>query len=315
MAFLSVRIRLDGLDAEAIEDACFAAGALSVTYTDQRDDAILEPAPGEFRLWPATRLEAVFDAVAAEPAHLAALAAAIGLPLAALEVSHLADRAWEREWLRDFRPMRFGSRLWICPAGMSPPGTAGTDGDPAVIVRLDPGLAFGTGTHPTTAMCLEWLDAQICPGMTPVPRLVDYGCGSGILAIAALRLGAARAAAFDIDAQALTAAADNAAANGVAQQLEIVARDADLPPDADLVVANILAGPLIGLAPQLAALCRPGGRLALAGLLDEQAEEVSAAYAPWFQIAPVTRREGWTLLAGSRHPAMSVRMRPQEDSP
>lgn len=315
MAFLSVRIRLDGLVAEAVEDACFAAGALSVSYTDQRDDAILEPAPGEFRLWPATRLEAVFAAEAADPLRLAALAAAIGLPLAALEVVHVPDRAWEREWLRDFRPMRFGTRLWICPAGTSPPPEAATGADAAVIVRLDPGLAFGTGTHPTTAMCLEWLDAEIRCGATAAPRVIDYGCGSGILAIAALRLGAARAAAFDIDPQALTATADNAAANGIAHRLDVVPRDADLPADADLLVANILAGPLIDLAPRLATLCRPGGRLALAGLLAEQAGDVVAAYAPWFEIAPVASRDGWTLLAGSRRPAMSVRMRAQEASP
>jgi ribosomal protein L11 methyltransferase len=315
MPFLSVRIRLDGLDADSVEHACFAAGALSVTYTDQRDDAILEPAPGEFRLWPTTRLEAVFDAEAADPARLAALAAAIGLPLAAIEVVHLADRAWEREWLRDFRPMRFGERLWICPAGMSPPPEAGTGADEAVTVRLDPGLAFGTGTHPTTAMCLEWLDAEIRPGTAPAPRVIDYGCGSGILAIAALRLGAARAAGFDIDAQALTATADNAAANGVARRLDVVAHDADLQPGADLLVANILAGPLIELAPRLAALCRPGGRLALAGLLDEQAAEVATACAPWFEIAPAARRDGWTLLAGSRRGPMSVRMPAQEAPP
>ncbi len=315
MPFLRVRIRLDGLDAEQAEDACLAAGALSLTYTDQRDDAILEPAPGEVRLWPATRLEALFAAAAAEPARLVALAARIGVPLSALEVAHLPDRAWEREWLRDFRPMRFGQRLWICPAGMAPPAEAGGEGNGNVIVRLDPGLAFGTGTHPTTAMCLEWLEAAIHPDAAPAPRVIDYGCGSGILAIAALRLGAVHAAAFDIDAQALTATADNAAANGVARSLDIVARDADLPHDADLLVANILAGPLIEMAPRLAALCRPGGRLALAGLLDGQAAEVGAAYARWFRIAPAGSREGWTLLAGSRHPERSVRMRRQETSP
>jgi ribosomal protein L11 methyltransferase len=314
MAFLSVCIRLDGLDAEQVEDACLAAGALSVTYTDQRDDAILEPAPGEFRLWPATRLEALFDAAAAEPTRLVALAARIGVPLACLELAHLADRAWEREWLRDFQPMRFGRRLWICPTASTPPAAADGDGDSNVIVRLDPGLAFGTGTHPTTALCLEWLEAQIRPGGSPGPRMTDYGCGSGILAIAALRLGAVRAAAFDIDGQALTATADNAAANGVAGALDIVARDADLPHDADLLVANILAGPLIELAPRFAELCRPGGRLALAGLLDEQAAEVGARYARWFEIAPAGRRAGWTLLAGSRRAEMSVRMHRQEPS-
>lgn len=315
MPFLSVRIRLDGLDAGAVEDACFAAGALSVTYTDQRDDAILEPAPGEFRLWPTTRLEAVFDAQWADPARLAALAHALDLPLASLEITHLADRVWEREWLRDFRPMRFGERLWVCPSGLEPAPEARAQGAAPVVVQLDPGLAFGTGTHPTTALCLEWLDTTIGPANETATSVIDYGCGSGILAIAALRLGATRAAAFDIDPQALLATADNAAANGVAQRLEIVSRDTDLPIGADLLVANILAGPLIELAPRLATLCRPGARLALAGLLDEQADEVGAAYAPWFALAPAASRAGWTLLAGSRRPAMSVRMRGQEAAP
>jgi ribosomal protein L11 methyltransferase len=306
MAFLSVRIRLDGLDAEAIEAACFAAGAHSVTFTDQRDDAILEPAPGEFRLWPATRLEAVFDAGVASAAWPAQFAAQLGLPREALEVAPIADRVWEREWLRDFRPLRFGRRLWVCPHELEPPAEALAD--PAtVLLRLDPGLAFGTGTHATTAMCLEWLDATVTPAQR---RVIDYGCGSGILAIAALRLGAARAAGFDIDPQALTATRDNALANDVAERLEIVAADAALQPGADLIVANILAGPLVELAPRLATLCAPGGRLALAGLLDAQADEVLAAYQPWFEIGVQARRDGWTCLAGSRRDAMSVRIGP-----
>lgn len=304
MAFISLRIRLDGLDAEAVETACFTAGACSVTFTDQRDDAILEPAPGEFRLWPATRLEAVFDAAIANAAWRAALAARLELPPAALEFAPIADRVWEREWLRDFRPLRFGRRLWISPHELQPPPEALAD--PAtVLLRLDPGLAFGTGTHATTAMCLEWLDATVDSSSL---RCIDYGCGSGILAIAALKLGAARAAGFDIDPQALIATRDNAAANGVAERLEIIAADAALQPGADLIVANILAGPLVELAPRLAALCAPGGKLALAGLLDSQADEVLLAYRPWFNLGVQASRDGWTCLAGSRHAAMSVRI-------
>jgi ribosomal protein L11 methyltransferase len=311
MAFLSVRICLDGLDAEAVEDACFAAGAHSVTFTDQRDDAILEPAPGEFRLWPATRLEAVFDAEVASAAWLSAFAAQLNLPLAALQLEHVADRAWEREWLRDFRPLRFGRRLWVCPHEMDPPAEARADPD-TVLLRLDPGLAFGTGTHATTAMCLDWLDATVSHSNAHV---IDYGCGSGILAIAALRLGAAHAAGFDIDPQALIATRDNALANEVADRLEIAASDDALQPGADLVVANILAGPLVELAPRLAALCAPGGGLALAGLLDAQAEEVLAAYRPWFDIGIQARRDGWTCLAGSRRDAMSVRIGASQQGP
>lgn len=310
MAYLSVRMLLDGLDADSVEAACFAAGALSVTYTDQRDDAILEPAPGEFRLWPATRLEAVFDATHAEPAMLAGLAASLGIGLDALTVQQVADRAWEREWLRDFHPMRFGQRLWICPTAVAVP--EGARAPTAAVVRLDPGLAFGTGTHATTAMCLEWLDAVTTPA---VARVIDYGCGSGVLAIAALCLGARRAAGFDIDPQALVATRDNALANAVGDRLDIVATDGALQAGADLVVANILAGPLVELAPRLATLCAPGARLALAGLLDAQASEVLDAYRPWFDIDVQARRDGWTCLAGSRHGAMSVRIGASGEAP
>ena len=150
MGQYSVTLDLDGLDPERVEDACFAAGALSLSFTDQRDDPILEPAPGEFRLWPATRLQAIFDADAAPPAEVAAgIAAALGVEAARLAIAPVAERAWEREWLKDFHPMRFGARLWICPSHAS------VDDPGAVVVKLDPGLAFGTGTHPTTQLCLE----------------------------------------------------------------------------------------------------------------------------------------------------------------
>lgn len=290
MPQLALSVDLAGLDAEAVEEACFAAGALSISYTDRRDDPILEPAPGEFRLWPATRLEALFPAELAAPRLLTELGAALGIDAARLAVRSVADRAWEREWLRDFHPIRCGSRLWICPshAEVTEPG--------AVVVRLDPGLAFGTGTHPTTRLCLEWLDAH--PG--PVQRLIDYGCGSGILAIAALRLGAGAAEAFDIDPQALVATRDNALANGVEGRLGIRDSAAAIAPGADLLLANILSGPLRELAPAFAALLAPGGRLVLAGLLDEQAAELIEAYRPWIALQCWASREGWTCLEGRR---------------
>jgi ribosomal protein L11 methyltransferase len=289
---VSITLALDGLDADAVEAACFAAGALSLSYTDQRDDAILEPAPGEFRLWPATRLQALFDAERVDPAFLAALAAQIGCDVARLEVAALAERAWEREWLRDFVPLRCGENLWICPSHHD------VDAPGAIIVKLDPGLAFGTGTHPTTRLCLEHLDAA-------PPRdgiVVDYGCGSGILAIAALALGARSALAHDIDPQALVATHDNAVRNGVESKLETVAEadalDARAAGRADLVLANILSGPLCALAPRLVRLLKPGGELVLAGLLAEQEEEVIAAYAPWLTLQRSAVREGWVVLAG-----------------
>lgn len=288
MPQLALSVDLEGLDAEAVEDACFAAGALSISYTDRRDDPILEPAPGEFRLWPATRLQALFPAELATPSLLAAIGAALGIDAARIHVQSVADRPWEREWLRDFQPIRCGRRLWICPshAEVAEPGAA--------VVRLDPGLAFGTGTHPTTRLCLDWLDAR--PG--PARRVIDYGCGSGILAIAALRLGAAGAEAFDIDPQALIATGDNAAANGVQDRLRIHATASAIEPGADLLLANILSGPLCELAPAFRALLAPGGDLVLAGLLDGQAEEVIRAYAPWIALRPWASREGWTCLAG-----------------
>jgi len=208
------------------------------------------------------------------------------LPLA---LEPLPDKPWEREWLKDFRPMRFGRRLWVCPGGQD---AGDTD---AVIVRLDPGLAFGTGTHPTTAMCLEWLDQLDLRGRT----IVDYGCGSGILAIAALKLGASRALAIDVDPQALLATSENAARNEVTG-LEL-SSEPELPDGcADVLVANILAGPLVELAPRLAAAVKPRGAIALSGILTEQVPAVTAAYQPWFDIGLAASREDWGLLSGRR---------------
>lgn len=292
MPFLSVRLNLDRIDPDAAEAACFAAGAVSVTFTDRRDDAVLEPAPGEVRLWPATRLEALFAQDAASAQTIAGLATALGLPAASLEVAAVADRAWEREWLADFHAMRFGRRLFVCPTHER------VDEPDAVVMTLDPGLAFGTGTHPTTALCLEWLDAHLQSGAT----VIDYGCGSGILGIAAVLLGAARADAFDIDPQALIATRDNAANNDVADRVHTHVMADALPRTVDVVLANILSGPLIELAPQLCARVTTGGTLVLAGLLSSQADEVAAAYRPWIDLRPGGERDGWQLLAGARRP-------------
>jgi ribosomal protein L11 methyltransferase len=281
---------LDGLDAERVEEACFEFGALAVSYTDQRDDPILEPAPGEFRLWPHSRLQALFSFDCSPQEIVAGLSHVLRLPTERISVETLADRVWEREWLRDFHPMSFGRRLWVAPHHAH----VHTEG--AVIVRLDPGLAFGTGTHATTAMCLAWLDEFAQPGNLAI----DYGCGSGVLAVAAAKLGARDAWAFDIDPQALTATRDNAAANGVEERVHVVAADDALPAGADILLANILCGPLCELAPRFAALTAPGARIVLAGLLTTQTDEVTRAHAPWFDIAPFATRDGWTALAGSR---------------
>ncbi len=207
MPHLQLTFDLGSADPAPAEDLLTSLGASSVTLEDAADDPVLEPAPGETPLWPTVRVRALF----AESADRRVIAdSLIGLlPSTRLHFELLSDRTWEREWLRDFRPMRFGRRLWVCPDGEPA-------GDPQGIrVALDPGLAFGTGTHATTALCLEWLDGCDLAGR----RVIDYGCGSGILAIAALKLGAARALAFDIDPQALLAARENAERNGVADRL------------------------------------------------------------------------------------------------
>jgi len=271
------------------EDALFELGALSVTLEDAADDPVLEPAPGETPLWPTVVVKAVF-APGADPDVISACLAQAMPEAPEPRFETLPDKIWEREWLKDFKPMRFGSRLWVCPGGL-PAGAPD-----AIRIELDPGLAFGTGTHPTTALCLEWLDSQDVAGR----QVVDYGCGSGILAIAAAKLGAGSVLAMDIDPQALTATHDNAERNGVVERIAITA-DPQLAADStDLLLANILAGPLIGLAPRFAQAVRPGGHLAVSGLLLEQLDTVTSAYRPWFDIATGATRDGWALLAGRR---------------
>jgi len=289
MPQLQLTLDLGPRDPSPYEEALFGLGALSVTLEDAADDPVLEPAPGATPLWPTVLVKALFDA-SADPAAIAE-ALTNALPGAvAPRFDFVADRAWEREWLKDFRPMRFGRRLWVCPDGM-PAGDPG-----AVRIELDPGLAFGTGTHPTTALCLEWLDSQELSGAT----VVDYGCGSGILAIAAARLGATRVRAVDIDPQAVLATTDNAARNGVADVIEATTDLSLATAGADVLLANILAGPLLELAPRFADALRPRGRLALSGLLREQADAVTAAYRPCFHIESKAERDGWILLAGHR---------------
>lgn len=293
MPFLQVHLTLDGLDPDAAEAACFAAGALAVTLADAGDDPILEPLPGATPLWPSVRLTALYPEQTERAALAAALRARLAAPALELRFEALDDRPWEREWLKDFRPMRFGRRLWVCPGGQAPPADTG---EAPVIVWLDPGLAFGTGTHATTALCLEWLD-----GLAAAPgRVLDVGSGSGILAIAALRLGAATALAVDIDPQALIASRENALRNGVADRMTVAPATADWGSGYDVVLANILAEPLVALAPALAAATAPGGAVVLSGLLVAQAAAVTAAYAPWFDMAPPRERDDWVGLYGRR---------------
>lgn len=273
------------------EEILLAHGAQSVTQVDAADDPVLEPAPGEAPLWPRTRTIGLFAQGADLAPAIAALRATLPDGSAAIvTTADLDDQEWVRIWLRDWQPLRFG-RLWV-----SPRAKLGEIRDPgAVVVALDPGLAFGTGTHPSTALCLDWLASADVAGRD----VLDYGCGSGLLGIAALKLGAARATAVDIDPQALLATRENAAVNGVAARLDVrgPADYAERPHG--IVLANILAGPLAALAPRLTASTAPGGTLVLAGLLPAHAPDVLAAY-PGFAWREPAEREGWVRLEGRR---------------
>jgi ribosomal protein L11 methyltransferase len=280
-----------------VEEALDDLGALSITLQDADaetpdEQAIFEPGVGELPLWPTITLNALFDA----DTDRRGLTEALGELLPWLEPDQLsfrdvADQDWERAWMDQFKPMPFGHRLWIYPWNIEPPQ------DDSVIVRLDPGLAFGSGTHPTTALCLEWLDGQDLTGK----RVIDYGCGSGILAIAALKLGAASAVGVDNDPQALTASADNAERNGVADRLALFLPDDFAGEPADTFVANILAGPLGELAPTFAAATKPGAPFAISGILQGQQDELVARYGKWFDALRVDIREDWVRISGRRH--------------
>jgi ribosomal protein L11 methylase PrmA len=365
-SFLELSFDLGPLDAQRAEEAGIGCGADAVTFVDAHDDplsrggAVLEPAAGEFRLWPATRVKCLFAADQAPQGLTHVLAAALGIDAALIEAREIPDRAWEREWLKDFHALRFGARLWVCPRHerVEAPG--------AIVVHLDPGLAFGTGTHPSTALCLAWLDAHLLESATPAEhsverrahgldahllesatpaehsverrahgldahllesatpaehsvkrrahgldahllesatpgaRVIDYGCGSGILGIAAAKLGAAEVHAFDIDPQALIATRDNALANDVGGQFRVHESPGTLPDDADLLVANILSGTLCALSSRFAALVRPRGQIVLGGLMEHEAADVTDAYAACFDVARVAECDGWVCLAGRR---------------
>ncbi|MEI7238054.1 MULTISPECIES: 50S ribosomal protein L11 methyltransferase [Pectobacterium] len=292
MPWIQLKINTSGKVAEQLGDVMMESGAVSVTFQDTHDNPVFEPLPGETRLWGDTDAIALYDAETDMNAVIAILEQE---PLLGVGFKHkieqLEDKDWEREWMDNFHPMQFGKRLWICPSWRDIP-------DPtAVNVMLDPGLAFGTGTHPTTALCLQWLDGLDLEGKT----IIDFGCGSGILAIAALKLGAARAIGIDIDPQAIQASRDNAQRNGVSERLELyLPKDQPADLSADVVVANILAGPLRELAPLISDLPKAGGHLGLSGVLATQAEGVAEAYADKFTLDPVAEREEWCRITGQR---------------
>ncbi|MBI6887354.1 50S ribosomal protein L11 methyltransferase [Pseudomonas putida] len=291
MPWLQVRLAISPEQAETYEDALLEVGAVSVTFMDAEDQPIFEPDLNTTPLWSHTHLLALFEADADPEQVFSHLRLLTGAELPEHQAEVIEDQDWERSWMDNFQPMRFGRRLWIVPSWHDAPEKD------AVNLLLDPGLAFGTGTHPTTALCLEWLDGQQLEGT----QVLDFGCGSGILAIAALLLGAREAVGTDIDVQAIEASRDNAQRNGIADEKLALYLPEHMPAmQADVLVANILAGPLVSLAPQLSGLVRPGGLLALSGILAEQGKDVAAAYAADFELDPIVVRDGWVRISGRR---------------
>ena len=302
--WLEVTLRTHRDEVESFEDWLFGAGALSVPLRDSFDDedlahAVLEPVPGEIRLWDEVTLVGLFSQESTQSQLQDALylaAAMNGLAVPVYQVSILGEQEWERAWLDSFQPMQFGERLWICPTEHSIP-------DPnAVTIRLDPGLAFGTGTHATTAQCLEWMGAQTSQSITPFEgqTVIDFGCGSGVLAIAALMLGAQEAWAVDIDEQALLATHSNAGQNGVTAKIHVGQPTIVGDFEVDILLANILFKPLMELVDHLAKCVKPGGSLVLSGILDEQVEQLRLSYNTYFEFAPTHTQDGWALMSAVR---------------
>jgi ribosomal protein L11 methyltransferase len=291
MTFYEIEFPLATLSCDAVEAALLEVGASSITFVDRGDEPVLEPKPGEIKLWSDTLVRALFQESSDAALNLHRLATTLGSHVTqTARVRAVADQVWERAWLAGWKSMRFGRRLWVVPRAAEPPDDA-----EAIVVRLDPGLAFGTGTHPTTALCLQILDSLPVAGRT----VIDYGCGSGILGLAALKLGAAHVTAVDLDHQALLATRDNAISNGVSRQMTVQGIDDELHA-ADCVMANILAGPLIELASKLTASCEPGGHLLLSGLLKTQAYAVKAAYASGFDKVQLIERDEWCCIYARR---------------
>jgi ribosomal protein L11 methyltransferase len=279
---------------EQAESVLYEFGALSVTLQDAGEQPLLEPAPGETPLWNLSVISGLFPQDTNSGELLQKLQLALGEFVVAgfFDISRVDDQEWERAWMRDYGPMHFGRRLSVYPSHITPE-------DPKRInIILDPGLAFGTGTHPTTSLCLRWLDAQELDGRI----CVDYGCGSGILAVAALMLGAARVYAVDIDAQALSATQQNAERNGITFGLQVSTPDklGSMGVGVDIVLANILSNTIIDLAAALTGLVRPGGKLVLSGILSEQSEAVRSAFNHAFDFEMEIEAEGWALLVARK---------------
>jgi ribosomal protein L11 methyltransferase len=293
MPWIQVSVAANDNNYQLVEDTLLALGAQSVTFRDAADNPILEPQPGETPLWQQAVITGLFDDRLKPEILREQIRQHLDDDLE-MEITPLPDQDWTRAWMAAFKPMQFGKRLWVCPKHIDPP-------DPeAVNLRLDPGLAFGTGTHPTTSLCLRWLDTNLT-SESCCRSVLDYGCGSGILAIAAILLGAEYAHCVDIDEQALQATVDNAQANQVAQHISTCKPEQlQSSRQYDLVLANILSGPLTELAPILAQHCHPDSDIVLSGILTDQAGSVRDAYSSYFSMSPIATLDDWVLLHGKR---------------
>lgn len=296
MSWLQIKTLIRPEQAEQLEAWLLQAGACAITLTDAEDQPVFEPIRGTTPLWQSTQLTGLYDAKQDAEQMLHKMqqlwqSSYPETPMPTLQLEILEDKDWIREWMDSFQPMQMGQRLWVVPSWLKPPKAD------AVNLILDPGLAFGTGTHPTTKLCLQWLDSLDLENKT----LLDFGCGSGILGIAGLLLGAKHAWGIDIDPQALQASQQNAERNHLDPAKFPVYYPEQCPSiSCDLLVANILAGPLISLAEELAKRIKPGGKIALSGILDHQAKDVSQAYSPWFELDELTQEEDWVRITATR---------------
>lgn len=297
MSWLQIKIETTPEQSEFHENLLLAAGCAVVTFQDTGDQPIFEPELGTTPLWQKTSITGLFTAdcplkTTIDFIQKEQLNHHPNQPLPSIKSEILEDKDWEREWMDNYKPMQFGERLWVCPTWLSPPDTT------AVNLMLDPGLAFGTGTHPTTALCLEWLDSQQLNNC----YLIDYGCGSGILAIAALLLGATKVTGIDIDPQALEASRNNLQTNQIDHKRLQLHMPEDAPTEqADILIANILAEPLIQLAEEFSQRIKPQGKLCISGLLSTQATSIKQAYSPWFEFEDPREKDGWICIIATRN--------------
>jgi len=292
MTWWQFSLNCQASELESVENLMLELDALSISIGDAGDEPIYEPLPGTTPLWQESILTATFDAETDHESLFQRISGALPDHLASgLRQHSLRDRDWEQAYQQHFKPINCAPGLWIVPSWSEPPEPRAT------VIELDPGLAFGTGSHPTTALCLAWLAANNPDGI----RVIDYGCGSGILAIAAVKLGATQVGAVDIDAQAISASESNVRANDIdAGQVRISTPETMQSEPVELLMANILAGPLVELAPRFAELVKPGGQILLSGILKSQLEDIQLAYQPWFALAGPAYREDWVCISGKR---------------